>query len=182
MVKNVVSFILSFVILMAKMWIFGFSPGCARRDRMIWCPSLSAQCLMEDEHSWEALDQAVLPQVVLERKWGNKASKTFSKIKFDNKFFSKRIGRLLAKLYKQPYYYGYVSRIDGTLLTQVGLINFFYRYADSSIVRQYRLVTERERCAKNLRTVALYIGNSERTYRMCIHAYLVCALLYRTAC
>ena len=26
MVKNVVSFILSFVILMAKMWIFGFSP------------------------------------------------------------------------------------------------------------------------------------------------------------
>ena len=27
MVKNVVSFILSFVILMAKMWIFGFSPG-----------------------------------------------------------------------------------------------------------------------------------------------------------
>ena len=27
MVKNDVSFILSFVILMAKMWIFGFSPG-----------------------------------------------------------------------------------------------------------------------------------------------------------
>ena len=27
MVKNGVSFILSFVILMAKMWIFGFSPG-----------------------------------------------------------------------------------------------------------------------------------------------------------
>ena len=26
MVKNDVSFILSFVILMAKMWIFGFSP------------------------------------------------------------------------------------------------------------------------------------------------------------
>ena len=25
--KNVVSFILSFVILMAKMWIFGFFPG-----------------------------------------------------------------------------------------------------------------------------------------------------------
>ena len=27
MVKNDVSFILSFVILMAKIWIFGFSPG-----------------------------------------------------------------------------------------------------------------------------------------------------------
>ena len=27
MVKNDVSFILSFVILMGKMWIFGFSPG-----------------------------------------------------------------------------------------------------------------------------------------------------------
>ena len=27
MVKNVVSFILSFVILMAKIWIIGFSPG-----------------------------------------------------------------------------------------------------------------------------------------------------------
>ena len=27
MVKNVVSFVLSFVILMAKMWIFGFSLG-----------------------------------------------------------------------------------------------------------------------------------------------------------
>ena len=27
MVKNDVSFILSFVILLAKMWIFGFSPG-----------------------------------------------------------------------------------------------------------------------------------------------------------
>ena len=27
MVKNDLSFILSFVILMAKMWIFGFSPG-----------------------------------------------------------------------------------------------------------------------------------------------------------
>ena len=27
MVKNDVSFILSFVILMAKMWIFGISPG-----------------------------------------------------------------------------------------------------------------------------------------------------------
>ena len=27
MVKNDVSFILSFVILMTKMWIFGFSPG-----------------------------------------------------------------------------------------------------------------------------------------------------------
>ena len=27
MVKNDVSFILSFVVLMAKIWIFGFSPG-----------------------------------------------------------------------------------------------------------------------------------------------------------
>ena len=27
MVKNDVSFVLSFVILMAKIWIFGFSPG-----------------------------------------------------------------------------------------------------------------------------------------------------------
>ena len=30
MVKNDVSFILSFVILMAKMWIFRFSPGVCR--------------------------------------------------------------------------------------------------------------------------------------------------------
>ena len=60
MLKNDVSFILSFMILTAKMWIFGFSPGCARRNRVIWCSLLGAQCLMEDEHSCEALDQAVL--------------------------------------------------------------------------------------------------------------------------
>ena len=32
MVKNNVSFILSFVILMAKIWIFGFSPGVCSTD------------------------------------------------------------------------------------------------------------------------------------------------------
>ena len=54
---------------------------------------------MEDKHSYEALDEAVLPQVVSEHKWGNKDSKTFSKLKFDNKFFQK-LGRFYAKLYK----------------------------------------------------------------------------------
>ena len=65
MVKNVVSFILSFVILMVKMWIFMFFPGRVRRNRVIQCSPLSAQCLMKDEHSWEALDQTILPQRVM---------------------------------------------------------------------------------------------------------------------
>ena len=44
MVKNDVSFILSFVILMTKMWIFGFSPGLCLME-----PSdlvLSPKCLV----------------------------------------------------------------------------------------------------------------------------------------
>ena len=51
------------MILMKKFGFSGSPSGCARRDRIIWCPPLSTQCLMEDEYSWEALDQAVLPHM-----------------------------------------------------------------------------------------------------------------------
>ena len=40
MVKNDVSFILSFVILMGKMWIFGFSPGMCPTEWRNLVPSL----------------------------------------------------------------------------------------------------------------------------------------------
>ena len=49
MVKKDVSFILSFVILVAKMWIFGFSPGV--------CPTessnlvFSLKCLVSNERT-----------------------------------------------------------------------------------------------------------------------------------
>ena len=47
MVKNAVSFILSFVILMAKMWIFGFSPGvCPMEPNNL---VLSFGCLVSNE-------------------------------------------------------------------------------------------------------------------------------------
>ena len=47
MVKNDVSFILSFVILMAKMWIFGFSPGvCPMGPRDL---VFSFECLVSNE-------------------------------------------------------------------------------------------------------------------------------------
>ena len=42
MVKNDVSFILSFVILIEKYGILGSPLGCARWDRVIWCSPLSA--------------------------------------------------------------------------------------------------------------------------------------------
>ena len=42
MVKNDVSLILSFVILMGKYGFSGSPLGCARRDRVIWCSPLSA--------------------------------------------------------------------------------------------------------------------------------------------
>ena len=42
MVKNDVSFIISFVILMEKYGFSGSPSGCARRDRLIWCPPLGA--------------------------------------------------------------------------------------------------------------------------------------------
>ena len=46
MVKNDVSFILSFVILMAKMWIFGFSPGvCATEPSNL---VFSLECLVSN--------------------------------------------------------------------------------------------------------------------------------------
>ena len=61
MIKNIVSFILSFVILMEKCGFSGSPLRCARQNCVIQCSSLSAQCLMEDKHSWKALDQAVLP-------------------------------------------------------------------------------------------------------------------------
>ena len=46
MVKNDVSFVLSFVILMEKMWIFGFSPGVCSTE-----PSnlvFSLECLVSN--------------------------------------------------------------------------------------------------------------------------------------
>ena len=46
MVKNVASFILSFVILMAKMWIFGFSPGvCPTESSNL---AFSLECLVSN--------------------------------------------------------------------------------------------------------------------------------------
>ena len=46
MVKNDVSFILSFVILMGKMWIFGFSPGvCPTGPRNL---VFSFECLLSN--------------------------------------------------------------------------------------------------------------------------------------
>ena len=56
MVKNVVSFILLFVILIEKCGFLGSPMGCARWDRVIWCSPLSTSCLMEDEYSGETLD------------------------------------------------------------------------------------------------------------------------------
>jgi len=53
MVQNGVSFILSFVILMAKMWIFGFSPGvCPTEPSNLvfsfgWLVSNGRQALLE---------------------------------------------------------------------------------------------------------------------------------------
>ena len=56
MVTNDVSFILSFVILMAKMWIFGFSPGVYPTEPSNLVFSLECLVLMEDKHSCETLD------------------------------------------------------------------------------------------------------------------------------
>ena len=47
MVKNVVSFILSFVIPMAKMWIFGFSPGVCPTELCNLVSSL--ECLVSSK-------------------------------------------------------------------------------------------------------------------------------------
>jgi hypothetical protein len=44
---------------------------------------------MEDEYSWEALDQAILPQVVSEHKCDNKASKSFPNKKLTTNSFQK---------------------------------------------------------------------------------------------
>ena len=56
MVKNNVSFILSFVILMAKMWIFGFSPGVCPTEPSNLVSSFGCLVSNGDEHSREALD------------------------------------------------------------------------------------------------------------------------------
>ena len=56
MVKNDVSFILSFVILMEK-YEFSSSPlEYARWNYVVWCHLLSTLCLMEGKYSWEALN------------------------------------------------------------------------------------------------------------------------------
>ena len=56
MVKNDVSRILSFVILMEKCGFSSSPLGCARWNCVIWCSPLSTQCLMEDKYSYKALD------------------------------------------------------------------------------------------------------------------------------
>ena len=56
MVKNDVSFILSFVIILAKMWIFGFSLGVCpmKLSNLVFSP----ECLVSNgrQAPWEALD------------------------------------------------------------------------------------------------------------------------------
>ena len=44
---------------------------------------------MEDKYSWEGIKLVGSAKVVSEHKWGDKASKPFSKLKFDNLFLQK---------------------------------------------------------------------------------------------
>ena len=73
-----------------------------------------------------------------------------------------------------------ITMVD-TLLTQVDLINFSagtLTRAQSDSIDQLQGEND---VPKNLRTVALYAGNSGRMYMTCIHAYPVCALQWRIA-
>ena len=54
--NNDVSFILSFVILMEKIWIFGFSPGLCSMELRNLVSSLEDLVSNEDKYSREALD------------------------------------------------------------------------------------------------------------------------------
>jgi len=55
MVKDVVSFILLFMILMEKCGFSSSPSGCAQQNCIILCPRLGTQCLVEDKYPWEGI-------------------------------------------------------------------------------------------------------------------------------